>query len=46
MSNPDHLAKLLQGQDAWNAWRESDPDTVPDLSGAALTERAGIPVPY
>jgi uncharacterized protein YjbI with pentapeptide repeats len=43
MSNPDHLAKLLQGQDAWNAWRESEPDIVPDLSGAALTERAGIP---
>ncbi|HEY7644361.1 MAG TPA: pentapeptide repeat-containing protein, partial [Hyphomicrobiales bacterium] len=42
MSNPDHLAKLLQGQDAWNAWREADPDIVPDLSGAALTERAGI----
>ena len=43
MSNPDHLAKLLQGQDAWNAWREAEPDIVPDLSGAALTERAGIP---
>lgn len=42
MSNPDHLAKLLQGAEAWNAWRAANPDIVPDLSGGDLTERAGL----
>jgi hypothetical protein len=34
MANPDHLKRLQQGVDAWNAWR--DPDINPDLSGANL----------
>jgi uncharacterized protein YjbI with pentapeptide repeats len=43
MSNPSHLAKLLQGAEAWNLWRADNPDLVPDLSGAEMTPRAGIP---
>src|SRR5215469_15596602 len=36
MANPDHLAILRQGVDAWNAWRK--PDITPDLSGANLLD--------
>jgi uncharacterized protein YjbI with pentapeptide repeats len=43
MSNPDHFAMLLLGADAWNAWRSENPDIVPDLRRAVLTERAGVP---
>jgi hypothetical protein len=35
MANPDHLKRLQQGVDAWNAWRK--PDITPDLSGADLS---------
>ncbi|MEO1540913.1 MAG: pentapeptide repeat-containing protein [Pseudomonadota bacterium] len=31
MANPDHVAKLLEGVEAWNQWREKNPDIVPDL---------------
>ena len=34
MPNPDHLAELKKGVDAWNQWRRSEPDTKPDLVGA------------
>jgi hypothetical protein len=34
MANPKHLAILQQGVEAWNAWRENDPDVNPDLSEA------------
>jgi uncharacterized protein YjbI with pentapeptide repeats len=30
MSNPRHLAMLLQGADAWNAWREQALEPSPD----------------
>lgn len=33
MANWEHLRKLRQGVDAWNAWRESYPDVEPDLQG-------------
>jgi hypothetical protein len=36
MANPDHLKTLLQGVDAWNAWREREPSITPDLSEADL----------
>jgi hypothetical protein len=38
MTNPNHLEILQRGVDAWNAWRERDPDLVitPDLVGANL----------
>jgi uncharacterized protein YjbI with pentapeptide repeats len=34
MPNPDHLQTLLQGVDAWNAWRERERLIAPDLGGA------------
>ncbi|MGB0563593.1 MAG: pentapeptide repeat-containing protein, partial [Spirulinaceae cyanobacterium] len=38
MSNPEHLAKLKEGVEAWNCWREENQDIKPDLSGAHLPE--------
>ena len=35
MANPEHLAKLLEGREAWNAWRKED-DVTPDLTDANL----------
>ena len=37
MANPEHLAKVLKGTRAWNAWRSSRPKIIPDLSGANLS---------
>ena len=36
MTNPEHLAKLQEGVEAWNTWRERNPAIQPDLSGASL----------
>jgi uncharacterized protein YjbI with pentapeptide repeats len=36
MANKEHLAILRQGVDAWNRWREENPEVKPDLSGAKL----------
>jgi uncharacterized protein YjbI with pentapeptide repeats len=36
MARTDHLDQLLQGVDAWNAWRQKEPSLKPDLSGADL----------
>jgi Pentapeptide repeats (8 copies) len=36
MANDEHVALLKQGVDAWNAWRQKNPDIRPDLSGAEL----------
>ena len=36
MANPDHLRQLCEGARAWNAWRDENPDIVPDLAGAEL----------
>ncbi len=38
MGNPEHLAKLKEGVEAWNAWRGKTPDIMPDLRGANLCE--------
>ena len=35
-ANPEHLAILKQGVDAWNEWRKQNPDIRPDLSEADL----------
>jgi hypothetical protein len=35
MANDEHVAMLKKGVDAWNAWREENPDIRPDLSEAA-----------
>jgi uncharacterized protein YjbI with pentapeptide repeats len=36
MANPEHLARLKEGVEAWNRWRDSSPDFPPELAGAAL----------
>jgi hypothetical protein len=36
MANPDHIAQLKKGVDAWNAWRSEKPDIQPDLSETDL----------
>lgn len=36
MANPEHLAVLNSGLDAWNRWRQEHPDLRPDLSCASL----------
>jgi len=37
MANDEHVSLLKQGVDAWNAWRDENPDIRPDLSGADLS---------
>jgi uncharacterized protein YjbI with pentapeptide repeats len=36
MANPEHLAKLKSGADAWNSWRAREPEVIPDLTLASL----------
>ncbi|MGA2604505.1 MAG: toll/interleukin-1 receptor domain-containing protein [Verrucomicrobiia bacterium] len=36
MANPEHLAILQQGVEAWNRWRDENPGIAPDLSGTDL----------
>ena len=36
MANEKHVAILKQGVDAWNAWRDENPDIRPDLREANL----------
>ena len=38
MANEEHLAILKQGVEAWNKWREENPDIVPDLKSAVLKD--------
>jgi uncharacterized protein YjbI with pentapeptide repeats len=38
MANPDHIAQLVKGVTAWNAWREENPHIDPDLSDANLSK--------
>ena len=39
MANADHLAQLMKGVPAWNAWRRTRPRVAPDLEGADLRAR-------
>ncbi len=39
MANPEHLAKLMEGVQAWNEWRQTTPSIRPDLSDANLSGR-------
>jgi hypothetical protein len=39
MANPRHLAKLLQGVDAWNKWRKGKEMEAVDLSQLNLSKR-------
>jgi hypothetical protein len=41
MANPDHVAKLKEGAEAWNEWRDST-DVEPDLRNANLSRREFI----
>lgn len=36
MADEEHVALLKQGVDAWNAWRDENPDVSPDLSRTDL----------
>jgi uncharacterized protein YjbI with pentapeptide repeats len=36
MANPEHLKILKQGVEAWNKWREENPEVRPDLSGRSV----------
>ena len=38
MANDEHIARLMKGVNAWNAWRDENPGTYIDLSGANLME--------
>lgn len=40
MADPEHLAKLKEGIDAWNAWRAENPKLVPDLSRTDFSDRS------
>ncbi len=37
MADREHLAKLTEGVEAWNAWRRDYPDIRPDLSAVNFT---------
>jgi hypothetical protein len=36
VANREHLAKIKEGVEAWNDWRKTNPEIVPDLSEAEL----------
>jgi uncharacterized protein YjbI with pentapeptide repeats len=38
MANPEHLEILKQGVEAWNKWRQQNPNTTPDLRNAQLEQ--------
>jgi uncharacterized protein YjbI with pentapeptide repeats len=38
MANPEHLAKLKEGVEAWNKWRKDNPEIKRDLTEADLAE--------
>jgi uncharacterized protein YjbI with pentapeptide repeats len=37
LANPEHLARLKEGVEPWNQWREQNPNIEPDLSKADLS---------
>jgi Pentapeptide repeats (8 copies) len=45
MANDQHVAILKQGVGAWNAWRDENPNILPDLSGAVLCGLLGGMIP-
>jgi hypothetical protein len=45
MANPEHVAKLKEGREAWNAWRKTSGD-IPDLSGVHLDGDCSIATTY
>ena len=41
MGNPEHVASLCKGVEAWNKWREENPEVKPSLG---KTDRKGTVV--
>jgi uncharacterized protein YjbI with pentapeptide repeats len=39
MANPQHIQILEKGVAVWNDWRQQDPDVVPNLEKANVTEK-------
>ncbi|MEA5537151.1 pentapeptide repeat-containing protein [Crocosphaera sp. XPORK-15E] len=37
MANPQHFSLLTSHLEAWNQWRKQNPDLIPDLQGANLS---------
>ena len=37
MSNKEHVELIQEGSVAWNAWRQANPNVIPDLSDADLS---------
>ena len=42
MANPNHVARLLKGVDAWNQWRKENWNIKPDLTGLDLRREHGF----
>src|ERR1700679_1025136 len=38
MANPEHVARLKEGVDAWNRWLHENPEIRPDLTDANLID--------
>ena len=38
MADESHVKELLKGVESWNAWREANPETKPDLRGFSFSE--------
>lgn len=39
MANPEHLKILQEGRDVWHAWRDIEPEIIPDLRESDLQEQ-------
>jgi uncharacterized protein YjbI with pentapeptide repeats len=48
MANQEHVDRLKAGVEAWNQWRQEQPEIEPDLSGANLSyaDLAGANLSY
>jgi len=42
MANPNHVARLLKGVEAWNQWRQENWNIKPDLTGLDLRREHGF----
>ena len=38
MANPEHMARIQEGVEAWNSWRHDNPGILPVLWEANLEE--------